>query len=130
MHSNILALPSPCKLADEMFLNEEDHVKKYEFETLTKSVDGHKGIAASLPHPLIVTKLDYVKNDSDYVFPITSLKHLVKGDDGKRKPMLGLENNQGVFRCRFSVCSFNLEESKDSELNHLNFVKVINTKTR
>jgi len=48
MHSNILALPSPCKLAIEMFLNEDEHVKKYEYESLTKSTEGQKGGAGSL----------------------------------------------------------------------------------
>ena len=48
MHSNILALPSPCKLAIEMFLNEDEHVNKYEFEALTKSTEGQKAAAGSL----------------------------------------------------------------------------------
>lgn len=133
MHSNILALPSPCKLADEMFLNEEDHVNKYEQEALTKCTEGQKGIAGSLPHPLILSTLDSIKDDNDYVLPITSLKQLIGGDDGKRKPVLGLENaQQSLFRCRFAVCGFHFdkhEELKDGEYTHFNFVKVLNTRT-
>ena len=73
-----------------------------------------------------------MKDDSDYVHSITSLKQLIGADDGKRKPVLGIENNHGLFRCRFSVCGFNLDDSKESsgDLNHMNFVKVLNTKTR
>ena len=34
--------------AIEMFLNEDEHVKKYEYESLTKSTEGQKGGAGSL----------------------------------------------------------------------------------
>lgn len=94
MHSNILALPSPCKLADEMFLNEAEPVKRYELDALTKTADGQKCAAGSLPHPLIATKLDSIKDDNDYVLPITGLKQLIEGDNGKRKPVLGLDDAQ------------------------------------
>ena len=47
-----------------MSLNDDQHNKKYEFEALTKTPDGHKGIVGVLPHPIIVTKLDNTKDDN------------------------------------------------------------------
>lgn len=116
-----------------MSLNDDQHNKKYEFEALTKTPDGHKGIVGVLPHPIIVTKLDNTKDDNGQELPLTSLTQLVEGDSSKRKPVLGLENaQQSLFRCRFAVQGFingPQEEQKEFDFNYLNFIKVLNTKT-
>lgn len=133
LHSNILALPEICRLSSEMSLNDEQHNKKYEYEALTKTPDGHKGVVGVLPHPIIVTRLDNSKDDNGQELPLSNLMQLVEGDSSKGKPVLGLENaKQSVFRTRFAVQGFingAHEEQKEIDFNYLNFIKVLNTKT-
>lgn len=59
MHSNILVLPTACRLSKEMFLRDEECARSYEYKALTAGLTGdaaQKSITSSLPHPLIITE--------------------------------------------------------------------------
>jgi len=124
-NSNILSLPYPCKLAELMVFDELDMVKVFEKELIYKSVDGVKNYLAPLAHPIIISELECKKDDENEFLPLSSLRQLIDGDQGKQKTPESTQKN--LFRCRLNVNAVLPEVG--GEVSPLNFLKVYNTKT-
>ena len=101
-HTNIMSLPYPCKIAEEMNLQEEKHSKKFDFDQLTKE-------SGPLAHPVI---LSTTKSD----LPLTSFRDIIY--DAKKTP-------ESKFRARFSVQSV----YPDPSSNELSALRFFNPKT-
>ena len=54
-----MSLPTPCKLADEMIMNEAKMAKQYELEQLISSSGG-----MSLEHPVVISEVNGVKHQN------------------------------------------------------------------
>lgn len=79
-NSNILSLPYPCKLAEQMIFDELDMVRVFEKELIYKSVDGVKNYLAPLPHPIIISELESKKDDENQFLALSSLRQLIDGE--------------------------------------------------
>lgn len=124
-NSNILSLPYPCKLAEQMVFDELDMVRVFEKELIYKSVDGVKNYLAPLSHPIMISELESKKDDETQDLPLSSLRQLIDGDHGKQKTPDSAQ--KGLFRCRLNVNAVLPEMG--GELSPLNFLKIYNSKT-
>ena len=93
-HSNILSLPYPCKLAQEMYFDEVNAVREFERESLTSN--------ETLMHPIVISTIE---NDDQKFKPLTPLKTLVQ------------ENLEEPQRVRFSVMGTQKDSSFVKVLN-------------
>ena len=125
-NSNILSLPYPCKLAEQMIFDELDMVRVFEKDLIYKSVEGAKNYLAPLPHPIIISELETKKDDENQFLALSSLRQLIDGDqNGKQKTPESAQKN--LFRCRLNVNAVLPEMGE--QLSPLDFLKVYNSKT-
>jgi len=109
-HTNIMSLPYPCKIAEEMHFDEATLTKQFEMNMLTVKPEAASIICAPLAHPLIITK---VAKDDDAVF--TSLRQLIDG------------TKDIEHLCRFSVNAIVPDPYSNDDA--FNFLKAYNSKT-
>ena len=56
-HTNIMSLPYPCKIAEEMLFDETNETKRFEKEMLTTRLNSDQNTwRTPLAHPLIITE--------------------------------------------------------------------------
>jgi len=127
-HTNIMTLPYPCKIAQEMYFDEEKLVSEFETDLLQKQIEGVKSLSIPLAHPVVVTTVTSKKDQDGWFLPMTDLRQLIDGEHAKTKPQLGLETaNKNLFRCRFNVNATLPDAAAGADV--MSFLKVFNDKT-
>jgi hypothetical protein len=71
-HSNIMILPSPSKIAEEMHILEEKLQDEGDINLLTELDPNEKGNFGPLAHPVIISRLDKAKH-YQYVTDLTTV---------------------------------------------------------
>lgn len=91
-HSNILALPYPCKLAQDMLFDEVQAVKHFEKQCLVAG--------EALMHPIVVSEITDLEKRHQ---PVVSLKQLLSEEQAKnarvRLQVCGIQSFKDVSEC-------------------------------
>ena len=84
-----MILPNPCKIAQEMYVDDVTESEILDKELLTQNIDNLWSLQSPLNHPVILTQVKS-KVDGDKNLPYLNFKDLIDGHEVDKPGPLGL----------------------------------------